>query len=82
MSAMIFTKKDGISEAVLKEMRRGVTSWEGIGAYTNESSHVLCIMISKYEVEHLKEIVQRIDPQAFLILNEGSTVVGNFEKRL
>lgn len=82
MSAMIFTKKEGISEAVLKEMRRGVTSWEGTGAYTNESSHILCIMISKYEVEQLKEIVHRIDPQAFLILNEGSTVVGNFEKRL
>jgi len=39
-------------------------------------------MISKYEVEKLKEIVHRIDPQAFVVLNEGSRVVGNFEKRL
>ena len=39
-------------------------------------------MISKYEVEQLKEITHRVDPQAFIILNEGSMVVGNFEKRL
>ena len=82
MSAMIFTKKDGIAEAVLQEMRRGVTAWDGVGAYTNEDTHIYYIMISKYEVEKLKEIVHRIDPQAFVVLNEGSRVVGNFEKRL
>lgn len=82
MGAMIFTKKEGIAEAVLSEMRRGVTAWEGVGAYTNETSHIFYIMISKYEIEKLKEIVNRIDPQAFVVLNEGSMVVGNFEKRL
>ena len=82
MSVMIFTKQEGIEKIVLEEMGRGVTKWEGVGAYTNETSHVLYIMISKYEVEQLKEIVHRVDPQAFIILNEGSKVVGNFEKRL
>lgn len=82
MSIMIFTKKEGIDEIIMKEMRRGVTRWEGVGAYTKEDSHILYIMISKYEVEQLKEIVHRIDPNAFIILNEGSMVLGNFEKRL
>lgn len=82
MSAMIFTKKEGISETVLREMRRGVTAWNGVGAYTNDETHVYYIMISKYEVEKLKEIVHRFDPQAFMVLNEGCMVVGNFEKRL
>lgn len=82
MSVMIFTKQQGIEDIVMQEMGRGVTKWEGVGAYTNENSHILYIMISKYEVEQLKEIVHRVDPQAFIILNEGSMVVGNFEKRL
>lgn len=82
MSVMIFTKQEGIEKIVLEEMGRGVTKWEGVGAYTNETSHVLYIMISKYEVEQLKEIIHRVDPQAFIILNEGSMVVGNYEKRL
>lgn len=40
------------------------------------------IMISKYEEDKLKEIIHRIDPKAFVVLNEGNRVVGNFEKRL
>ena len=82
MSVMIFTKHEGIEYIVMEEMRRGVTKWEGVGAYTNEASHVLYIMVSKYEVEQLKEIIHRVDPHAFIVLNEGSMVVGNFEKRL
>lgn len=82
MSVMIFTKHEGIENIVLQEMGRGVTKWEGVGAYTNETSHILYIMVSKYEVEQLKEIVHRVDPHAFIVLNEGSMVVGNFEKRL
>ena len=82
ISAMIFTKQEGIDKAVMEKMRRGVTTWDGMGAYTNEASHIFYIMISKYEVEQLKTIVQEIDPNAFMILNEGSRVIGNFEKRL
>ena len=82
MSVMIFTKKDGIAKLILEEMGRGVTSWEGVGEYTQENTHVFYVMISKYELEQLKEIVHRVDPNAFIVMNEGTAVVGNFEKRL
>lgn len=82
MSAMIFTKQEGVAQALLTQLGRGVTTWEGTGAYTNENSHILYVMLSKYEIEQMKEIVHEIDPHAFIVINEGSTVVGNFEKRL
>lgn len=82
MSVIIFTKQTGISDAVMREMGRGVTNWEGTGAYTNETSHILYVVVNKYEISQLKRIVNRIDPDAFMILNEGSMIVGNFEKRL
>lgn len=82
MSAMIFTKKTGIAKAVMEEMGRGVTDWVGEGAYTEEPSYVLYIVLSKYEVAKLKEIVHRVDPHAFVIFTEGCSVEGNFEKRL
>ena len=82
ISAMIFTKQDGIDKAVMEQMRRGVTTWDGMGAYTKEATHIFYIMLSKYEVDQLKTIVHEIDPNAFVILNEGSRVIGNFEKRL
>ncbi len=82
MSAMIFTKQEGVAQAILTQLGRGVTTWEGTGAYTNENSHILYVMLSKYEIEQMKEIVHEIDSHAFIVINEGSSVVGNFEKRL
>lgn len=82
MSVMIFTKKLGISKAIMEETGRGVTNWDGAGAYTNETSYILFVMISKYEVNQIRRIVQNIDPNAFMIFTEGCSVEGNFEKRL
>ena len=82
MTAMIFTKKTGIAKAVMEEMHRGVTVWIGEGAYTQQESYVLYVVLSKYEVTQLKEIVHKIDPHAFMIFTEGCIVDGNFEKRL
>lgn len=82
MSVMIFTKKLGISRAIIEQMGRGVTNWDGAGAYTNQTSYILFVVISKYEVSQLKRIVRGIDPNAFMIFTEGCSVSGNFEKRL
>lgn len=82
MSVMIFTKKRGISKAIMDETGRGVTNWDGEGAYTNETSYILFVMISKFEVGQIKRIVNSIDSNAFMIFSEGCSVSGNFEKRL
>ena len=79
---MIFTKKDGIDKAINEQTRRGVTRWEGCGAYTKESTQILVSCINKYEVNDVMEMVQAIDPQAFVIVDENVIVNGNFEKRL
>ncbi len=81
-SVMIFTKKLGISKAIMEQTGRGVPTWDGEGAYTHMRAYILFVMISKYEVNQIKQIVHSIDPNAFMILTEGSTVIGNFEKRL
>lgn len=81
-TVMIFTKKRGISQAIIDELGRGVTNWNGEGAYTNEESYILLTVISKYEVNRLRSIVQRIDEHAFMIFTEGNDIIGNFEKRL
>lgn len=81
-SVMIFTKKLGISKAIIEQTGRGVTNWDGEGAYTNKTSYILYVMISKYEVGQMKKLVRSIDPDAFMIFTEGCLVEGNFEKRL
>lgn len=79
---MIFTKKDGIDREINARTRRGVTKWEGCGAYTKESTQILVSCINKYEVNEMMDLVHSIDPQAFVIVDENVMVSGNFEKRL
>lgn len=80
----IFSKRndDELQKTIMQEMRRGVSCWEGYGAYTGEKNRVLLIVISKYELSHLKRIVAKIDPKAFISINNGIEIFGNFEKRL
>ncbi|MEJ8735568.1 MULTISPECIES: YitT family protein [Mediterraneibacter] len=82
MSVIIFTKKEGIPQAIMQQTGRGVTNWDGAGAYTNEHSSILFVVISKHEVSTIKQIVNGIDPNAFMVFNEGCSVSGNFIKRL
>ena len=79
---MIFTKKDGIDTAINVRTGRGVTKWDGCGAYTKESTQILVSCINKYEVNEMLDLVHSIDPQAFVIVDENVAVSGNFEKRL
>jgi len=82
VTIMIFTKVDGIDNLILEKLNRGVTSWQGNGAYTHEDKKILLIVASKYEANFIRKIVNKVDPNAFIIINEGVSVIGNFEKRL
>ncbi len=81
IKCMIFTKKEGLADAILTELNRGATTWEGVGAYTKEGTHVNITVISKYEEHHLREIIAHIDPDAFMIISDSTRVAGNFQKR-
>jgi uncharacterized membrane-anchored protein YitT (DUF2179 family) len=63
-------------------MGRGITKWNTTGAYTNEHSEILYIILSKYEVTQLRQLVRQYDPDAFIVVNEGVSVDGNFIKKL
>lgn len=82
VNIMIFTKVDGIDNLILEKLNRGVTSWQGNGAYTHEDTKILVIVASKYEANIIRKIVSTADPNVFIIINEGVSVIGNFEKRL
>lgn len=81
-SALIFTTNPEAVQAVVDQLGRGATCWEGKGAYTGQHSHIFTTVISKYEVHRLKRIVTAADPNAFIILNNKVDVSGNFERRL
>ncbi len=82
MSLMIFTKNPEIKNRILKDFVRGVTYWKGLGAYTQTETEVLVTIVSKDEVNELRRMITQLDPKAFIIVNEGLQITGNFIKRL
>ena len=82
MSLMIFTKNPEIKIRILQDFVRGVTYWKGLGAYTQTETEVLVTIVSKDEVNDLRRMITQMDPKAFIIVNEGLQITGNFIKRL
>lgn len=82
VTLMIFTKVAGIDQAIIKEFGRGVTNWEGVGAYTKAGSMIHYTVINKYELNYVTRLIRRLDPQAFIVIQEDTRVIGNFEKRI
>lgn len=82
MNVLIFTKQTGVDTIIMERTGRGVTKWEGVGAYTGEKTYILSTVISKYETEQIKQLVLSKDAKAFVIFAECGEVIGNFEKRL
>ena len=81
ISLMVFTKNKEVKDVIMKKFMRGVTYWEGYGAYTNTDLEVMVTVCSKLESIRIKKMIQELDPQAFIIMN-STKVTGGFEKRL
>ena len=84
IQAFIFTKgdEDALARFIIENLGRSVTYWEGVGAYTGEDVHVLCVCLSKFEIEELVHAVHSIDPHAFVTTQEGTRIYGNFQRKL
>ena len=84
VQVLIFTKEKHpeLPKFIMERLGRGVTYWPGYGGYTGQPLEVLCVCLSKYEIQTLRQEVQRIDPHAFFIVQEGVRVGGNFERHL
>lgn len=84
VQVLIFTREDEskLGKFIMENLGRGVTYWRGTGAYTGDDVHVLCVCLSKYEIEELLHAVHSIDPHAFLTVQEGTRVYGNFRRKV
>jgi uncharacterized membrane-anchored protein YitT (DUF2179 family) len=82
INVLIFSKKQGLEKDLLLELNRGITCWQGFGAYTGKETSILMTVVSKYELPSLKKYVHQLDKDAFIIINKGMAISGNFKKRL
>lgn len=77
---VITAKKEEVSEALLKEIKRGCTIMDVQGAYTKADKFDVFMVISSYELEHAKNIINDVDPQAFIMVLPVKRIIGAFFK--
>lgn len=76
VAIIISDKHEDISKAILTDMERGVTELKGRGAYSGNDKNVLLCVVSRGEVTTLRNLVKRIDKNAFMILSTAHEVLG------
>jgi uncharacterized membrane-anchored protein YitT (DUF2179 family) len=75
--ALIVTSSpEPVTDALLRDLGRGVTLLEGRGGYTGAQRTVLLCVVARSEVSALREVVRRHDPAAFVVVAEASEVFG------
>ncbi|MEN6524159.1 MAG: YitT family protein [Anaerolineaceae bacterium] len=65
-----------VAKVVLEDMERGVTILLGKGGYTGADRPVLYCVVTRAEVNQLKEIVSEIDPSAFMVIGQANEALG------
>lgn len=81
MVYIITNKQDEIRDAIFQEIDRGVTKIPAFGGYTGSEKPVLMVVVYQTEFTKLKQIVQTIDPSAFVIVSDAYEVLGEGFKR-
>ncbi|MGN0506315.1 MAG: YitT family protein [Lachnospiraceae bacterium] len=76
MAQVISDHADEIAQVVMRELDRGATGVNVQGMYSGTDKRMLYCVVSKKEIVELIDIVHRIDPKAFVIVNDVREVMG------
>ena len=76
--AMIITREySQVVEQISDKLGRGSTYLHGQGTYSGEDTKVVLTAVKRQQLAELKDIVIRIDPNAFIIVQEAHQVLGD-----
>lgn len=73
---VISSRWQEISREIMDKLQRGVTIVQGEGGYTGQQLHILYTVITLTELSRFKEMIRKIDPQAFVVVTETLEVMG------
>jgi uncharacterized membrane-anchored protein YitT (DUF2179 family) len=73
---IISSRWEEISQEIMDKLQRGVTIVQGEGGYTGQQLHILYSVITLTELSRFKEIIRKIDPEAFVVVTETLEVMG------
>ena len=76
MMIIVSEKYQEISDVISKEAKRGITALYGKGMYTGSEKTILLCVTSRGEVAKIRKLIEKIDPEVFLIITNAREVFG------
>ncbi|MGF6948902.1 uncharacterized membrane-anchored protein YitT (DUF2179 family) [Neobacillus sp. B4I6] len=81
LTLMIITDKgEEMRDHLLTNLYRGLTIMDGVGGYSNHQRNVMITVISRYELNEVKNLISEVDPSAFVNITETIEVMGLFHR--
>lgn len=81
VTAFIVTKKpDELREAIHKHITRGITRMPAKGGYDATDKEVLMIVITRYELFAMQQVINEVDENAFTNIVNTAGIFGLFRK--
>jgi uncharacterized membrane-anchored protein YitT (DUF2179 family) len=81
LTIMIITDKgDEMREHLLTNLYRGLTIMDGVGGYSKDKRNILMTVISRYELNEVKNLITEVDTDAFVNITETIEVMGLFHR--
>ncbi|MGF7060520.1 YitT family protein [Brassicibacter mesophilus] len=73
---IISDNAEKLAEAIIKRLKRGVTFLQGEGGYSKCNKKVIYCIVTSTQIGKLKEILEELDPNAFMTINNIQEVKG------
>ena len=73
---IITNEHEEVARRIMTELERGVTGLHAKGMYTQQDKCVLYCIVTQKEIIGLKDIVNEVDPSAFVIVSDVKEVLG------
>jgi uncharacterized membrane-anchored protein YitT (DUF2179 family) len=75
-------RSEEIRQAILRDLRRGVTIYKGRGGLSDTEQDILFCVVTRLEIGRVKSAVHEIDPSAFIVVHPLADAEGGVIKRL
>src|SRR5699024_1153740 len=81
VTVLIVTHKaEGLQQAIHRQKVRGLTIIPAKGAYSKADKNLLYLVITRYELFDLENIIYEEDPEAFTNIIQSAVLFGFFRK--
>ena len=73
---VVTSKPDEIAKQITTDLGRGVTFVNGMGYYSQQEMKIVYCVVSRNEMKQMKDIINKIDPFAFITITEAHEILG------